>query len=120
MSGDDFDRVEDLDDLFYRVEGLTQNFFATWDRCSAAELGLDPRSHYGALYYSRAGVAVQGSTRSLDYYGGFEYVTGDDRKEIGPWTVYLSSSERVRRHLQRVLDPEEARDLLEEYGEYED
>ena len=117
---DDFDRVEDLDDLFYRVERLTQNFFATWDRCSAAELGLDRRSHYDSLYYSRDGIAVQGSTRSLDYYGGFEYVKGVDRRQIGDWMIYLSSCRRVRGHLQRVLEEDEARSLRAEYGEYED
>ena len=54
---DDFDRVEDL---FYRVERLTQNFFATWETTTAEGLGLDRRSHYDSLYYSRDGIAVQG------------------------------------------------------------
>ena len=106
--------MKTLDDLFYEVEHLCVSFFKDWEVCTAAELGLDPRAYYGTLYYSRDGIAIKGNTRSLDYYGGFEYVEGDDRKEIGSWTVYLSSSERVRRHLEQVLlDPEEARDILE-------
>jgi hypothetical protein len=112
--------MKTLDDLFYEVEDLCARFFKDWKEADAAALGLDPRAHYGTLYYSRDGIAVDGNTRSLDYYGGFEYVKGDDRKEIGPWTVYLSSSKRIRGHLQRVLDPEEARDLLEEYDEWEE
>ena len=110
----------DIDTLFYKVEALCEEYFRSWEEASAETIGLDPRSHYGSLLYSREGIAVQGSTRSLDYYGGFEYVSGDDRREIGDWTVYLSSSSRIRRCLQRVLEPEVARDLLEEYDEWEE
>ena len=110
----------DIDTLFYKVEALCEDYFRSWEEASAEKLGLDPRSHYGSLLYSREGIAVQGSTRSLDYYGGFEYVKGDDRRQIGDWMIYLSSCRRVRGHLQRVLEEDEARSLRAEYGEYED
>jgi len=87
---------------------------------TAAELGLDPRSYYGPMYVSTEGIAVEGATRTLNYYGGFEYVDVDDVRKYGNWTLYTSESGRVREHLYRVLSDADVKDLRRMYGEYKD
>ncbi len=72
---------------------------------NAVGCGLDPRAYYGKMWVSEAWIAVNTATRSLDYYGGFEYVTGEDRKVIGDWTFYMATCERVRGHIGRA-EPE--------------
>jgi hypothetical protein len=84
----------------------------------AAELGLDPRSYYGPMYVSTEGIAVEGATRTLNYYGGFEYVDDEDVRKYGNWTLYTSESERVRDHLYRILSEGDSNYLRREYGEF--
>ena len=83
------------------------------------EMGLDPRARTGKMYYSRDGIAVIGRTQPLDYYGGFEYVDGVCRLEIGDVTIYSMDDDRVRRHVLRVLEEDEADAIREEYGDEE-
>jgi hypothetical protein len=86
---------------------------------TAAAMGLDSRSYYGAMWYSSAlGIAVDRHTRTLDYYGGFEYVK--DRTVLGDWTFYGIEDSRVREHLYRVLSEEEGRELAARYDEEEE
>ena len=106
-----------LDELNETIEqAVMANSLAT----TAVQLGLDPRSHYRPMYASADGIAVDGETRTLNYYGGFEYVDADHVKKYGKWTVYTSECERVRGHLYRVLSPEDVKDLRREYADYDE
>ena len=113
-----------MNDLLYALDDLDGQITAVFEsntRCViATDLGLDPRSYYGPMYVSADGIAVEGSTRNLNYYGGFEYVDSEYVRKYGKWTLYTSEDDRVREHLYHVLSPEDARQLKGEYGDIRD
>jgi hypothetical protein len=62
-------------------------------RVSAAKIGLDVRAGYVYVdIEDRCIIADGSSVRSLDYYGGFEYVDIDCITEIGTYKVYAEES----------------------------
>jgi len=70
-------------------------------------IGLDPRSAY-TLYISGEAIAVPKSQdRTLQYYGGFEYVDTEFRKELGDYVFYLADDDRVAGHIERYFDKDE-------------
>lgn len=70
-------------------------------------VGLDPRSA-DTLYISGDAIAVPKSQdRTLQYYGGFEYVDTEFRKELGDYVFYLYDDDRVAGHIARYFDKEE-------------
>ena len=63
-------------------------------RVSAEAVGLDHRAGYVFVSTEEGWIAaVAGNVRSLEYYGGFEYV--DDKLSVGEMTFYSSDSSRV-------------------------
>lgn len=63
---------------------------------SAEELGLDERSFYDEVYVSNEYIAAGiDSNRSLQYYGGFEYVDEENRTQVGEYVFYSADSDRV-------------------------
>ena len=70
------------------------------------ELGLDPRAGYH-LFINEEYIAVgNGNRRSLDYYGGFEYVDEEHVTVLGEYIFYSADCERIQRHLDSVFNPE--------------
>jgi len=70
-------------------------------------IGLDPRSAY-TLYISEEAIAVhKNQDRTLQYYGGFEYVDKEFRKELGDYVFYLADDDRVASHIERYFDKDE-------------
>ena len=63
------------------------------------KLGLDIRAGY--KFWVDEGTIVVGivNDRILQYYGGFEYVDMNYRREYGDYVFYLDEDDRVRRHL---------------------
>ena len=51
----------------------------------AEDVGLDPRC--GMIYLGEDFLATR-NRRSLDYYGGFEYVDPEYIQQVGGWTLY--------------------------------
>jgi hypothetical protein len=73
-----------VDEVTYGVE----RFVAGMERVSADKLGLDIRC--GRVYISRDDrVIVTDNPRSLDYYGGFEYIDKECRTQLGDYTIYM-------------------------------
>lgn len=75
-----------------------------------SDIGLDPRAGDDILISEQENwVAVRGdySKRILEYYGGFEYVSADDKKVLGEYTFYFSESNRVRNALECFSEQEE-------------
>ena len=61
---------------------------------SAAECGLDKRA--GNLFVStKGGFIAARYPNSLEYYGGFEYISSEFRERIGDFTFYFDGSSRV-------------------------
>jgi hypothetical protein len=67
----------------------------------AEQLGLDPRAGY-RLYIDDECIAVSmDNDRSLQYYGGFEYVDKEYRTEMGGYVFYNREDNRVQEHMER-------------------
>ena len=88
----EFSNIYDMVDEMNAVAERT--VFDTMEPCKAQELGLDRRAGY-AMFVNEDCIAVEGSTSSLEYYGGFEYVDKDYVRKVGDWTFYFNDSERV-------------------------
>lgn len=91
-----FDLVEDIE---HRVEAYVR------EACKPAlaqDLGLDQRAAYG-LWVSNDNEAIiirKAQKRSMEYYGGFEYVDREHVREMGNYVFYFRECERVHGHLE--------------------
>ena len=67
---------------------------------TADKVGLDYRC--GRVYVSleEDWIAVKGSTSSINYYGGFEYIDSEYETTIGNVTFYEGEPDRVRSCLE--------------------
>lgn len=94
-----------LDEFFEDINDKIEDYVnENFQKTTVEALGFDTRGYVLAIYASEQAIVVQGRTNALDYYGGMEYVKGDDRKELGSWTFYLAeNNERVRSHLSRLF-----------------
>lgn len=74
----------------------------------AEDLGLDARSGY-RLFVSDECIAVNVSqTRSLEYYGGFEYVDSVYTKIAGDYKFYFREDSRVDDHIEIYFEKVDA------------
>lgn len=89
----DIDNVWTLvDEVSRTVEKFIDNHMT---KTNAESLGLDPRAGY-SLFVNGECIAVRAyNDRLLQYYGGFEYIDQEDRREVGDWVFYMSESDRV-------------------------
>jgi hypothetical protein len=89
----DFDSTLDMIDA---VSEVVERHVRGMTRMTANELGLDIRA--GCVYVDLAEevIAVECS-RSIDYYGGFEYIKeGEGRTTCGSYTFFNTESSRVQ------------------------
>ena len=79
---------------------------------SAEQLGLDRRSFWGCAYVDESAIVViKDQDRTLQYYGGFEYVDKDYRREVGDYVFYLAEDSRVKGHIDRYYGVEETEEM---------
>lgn len=93
-------------DFLDSIDDCITSYVAKMEEVQAEDVGLDRRSAY-RLYVDkdRTCIAVSESyDRALQYYGGFEYVDREYRREVGNWVFYFADSERVQGHLDRLND----------------
>jgi hypothetical protein len=89
----DFDSTLDMIDC---VNEVIERHVRGMDYVSANELGLDIRC--GRVFVNREDevIAVE-CRRSIDYYGGFEYIKeGEGRTTCGSYTFFNTESSRVQ------------------------
>jgi len=68
-----------------------------------SEVGLDSRAAY-EVFINEDNIAIRKSNRrSLDYYGGFEYVDEEHVTVLGDYVFYSSDDERVQGHLDEFF-----------------
>jgi hypothetical protein len=71
------------------------------------EVGLDVRTTY-ELFINEDYIAIRkDNRRSLDYYGGFEYVDEEHVQEFGDYVFYHAEDERVADHLAQYYQDQE-------------
>ena len=91
--------------LIEEVREMTDTFVAGMRKEPASRLGLDNRC--GSAYVDNnleAIVVDKSNARSFDYYGGFEYIKGDDRVELGDYVVYFATSDRVADAIECLME----------------
>jgi vacuolar-type H+-ATPase subunit E/Vma4 len=97
----DLDTNSDIYDFSESLNDAAEQFINNnCKKIKSEETGLDSRC--GNILINESFIAVKNS-RSLDYYGGFEYVKEEDILHIGQYKVYLSDSERVQGHIDTWL-----------------
>ena len=94
-----------LSEMNSKVEGLIDEEFR---EVTPKEIGLDSRAGY-RFFINEDYIAVsRGNRRSLDYYGGFEYVDEEHITVLGDMVFYSSDDERVQDHLNEFFMKEDA------------
>ena len=91
-----------------QIDNLIDQYLEDSDavRVSAEAVGLDSRAGYVFVSTEEGWIAaVAGNVRSLEYYGGFEYV--DDKLSVGEMTFYSSDSRRVADAIEYYNDLQE-------------
>jgi hypothetical protein len=68
---------------------------------------LDSRAMPAVFWFNDDYFVVRGSTRQLDYYGGFEYVDRDYKKVFGDYTFYSTEDDRVRDLVDSLIEGKE-------------
>ena len=67
------------------------------------EVGLDSRAAY-EVFINEDNIAIRKSARrTLDYYGGFEYVDEEHVTVLGEYVFYSADDERVQDHLDEFF-----------------
>jgi hypothetical protein len=85
-----------LGEAIEKIDEIAEELIGEMSEARAEDLGLDPRSCYGTMFVSDEGIAVvKHNDRTLQYYGGFEYVDAEYRYEIGDYVFYSSEAGRV-------------------------
>jgi hypothetical protein len=91
---------DSIDEMAYAVNGaVNRTVHATMTACRADEMGLDSRAGY-TLFVNDEYIAVPSSgIRSLEYYGGFEYVDEEYTFVLGDYKFYSTDDDRVKEHI---------------------
>lgn len=96
-----FDEVRDrANEIVNDVMGELMRF----DRESRPKTHLDPRALGGECYYGRdCIVTTLSGSKSLNYYGGFEYIDEEFITVVGDYVFYSVEAERVRNALEDLV-----------------
>lgn len=83
-------------ELQEQIEQMVDQYFedAGAQRVSAEEVGLDSRAGYVFVSTEEGWIASR-NTRSLEYYGGFEYIDFENKVTVGEITFYSDDHSRV-------------------------
>ena len=100
-----FDKLNSLQwEINKKVEAIIDEEFR---EVTPKEIGLYPRAGYN-LFINEDYIAVsKGNRRTLDYYGGFEYVDEEYVTVLGDMVFYSADDERVQDHLDEFFIKED-------------
>ena len=100
-----YDKLNSLQwEINKKVEAIIDEEFR---EVTPKEVGLDPRAGYN-LFINEDYIAVsKGNRRTLDYYGGFEYVDEEHVTVLGDMVFYSADDERVQNHLNEFYEQED-------------
>ena len=92
-----------LDEMNEQVRQHVQHSFK---EVRADKLGLDIRAGYRLFINDEAIAVSKNDDRSLQYYGGFEYVDKEYRLEVGDYVFYVQDDDRVTNCIERWQEEE--------------
>ena len=85
----------DFSDLEDKITDLVDLFIRDLPRVNASKVGLDQRC--GEVFVGENFIAVKSyNDNSLQYYGGFEYIDKEQRKQFGDLVFYMVESDDDR------------------------
>ena len=95
-------------ELQEQIEQMVDQYFEDSEaqRVSAEAVGLDHRAGYVFISTEEGWIASR-NTRSLEYYGGFEYIGAEYRVTVGEITFYSSDHGRVADAIEYYNDVQE-------------
>jgi hypothetical protein len=93
-----------MNEINEKVEDLINEEFQT---VRPDALNLDRRSGYWLQINEDYIAARKDEQRSLEYYGGFEYVDKEHVTVLGDYVFYSADDERVQGHLDEFFIKEE-------------
>ena len=82
-------------------------------RVSAEAVGLDSRAGYVFISTEEGWIASR-NTRSLEYYGGFEYISEEHKVTVGEITFYSDDHSRVCDAIEYYNDEQQRKEDAEE------
>jgi hypothetical protein len=99
-----------LNELIEEIDELLEDYLkASGAIClQTHELGLDDRCGIVFISLEEGWICVPGSTRQIEYYGGFEYIDHCDKEIVGQHTFYSSDADRVRDALEYYAEQQES------------
>jgi hypothetical protein len=90
-----FEFLYEIDDKIH--DYIHSNMIET----DASKLGLDIRAGYKLWVDENTVVVSKTSDGNLQYYGGYEYIDKEYRRELGDYVFYLDEADRVREALDK-------------------
>lgn len=99
-------QIQTFWDLEEAAEMVVKEALKSAVKVSATAAGLDLRC--GPIYIGENFIATN-CPRSLDYYGGFEYID-EGVLSIGDWKFYSDESSRVRDALETFEDDKQTQE----------
>lgn len=102
-------------ELQEQIERMVDEYFedSGAQRVSAEAVGLDHRAGYVFVSTEEGWIASR-NTRSLEYYGGFEYIGEEYRVTVGEITFYSSDHSRVADAIEYYNDEQQREEDAEE------
>ena len=102
-------------ELQEQIEQMVDQYFEDSEaqRVRAEDVGLDHRAGYLFISTEEGWIASR-NTRSLEYYGGFEYIGEEYRVVVGEITFYSSDHSRVADAIEYYNDEEQRKEDAEE------
>jgi hypothetical protein len=98
----EFTNIMDLAD---EVQDMVERQVAGMRRVSASDLGLDNRCGFAYVDEDMEAIVVDDArARSFNYYGGFEYISDEDKRQLGDYTIYFNTCDRVSDALECLME----------------
>jgi hypothetical protein len=94
-------------ELMQGLEDQIRNTVSGLPQVRAEDLGLDRRAAYSIWVDEDVIIVSKNEDRTLQYYGGFEYVDSSARMECGDYVIYSDSDSRVYDCLDYYRETEE-------------
>jgi hypothetical protein len=98
----EFTNIMDLAD---EVQDMVERQVAGMRRVSASDLGLDNRCGFAYVDEDMEAIVVDDArARSFNYYGGFEYISDEDKRTLGDYVIYFNTCDRVSDALECLME----------------
>lgn len=110
---DEIMSIQLLSELEEQMEQLVYAWMEA-NEVNAADLTnwpLDSRAKPRVAWVSKDIFVVESrSLRTLDYYGGFEYIGAENRSQYGNFVIFSAECERVQRVIAAIFEEDEEED----------